>query len=321
MVKKSSPKMEALERMTPQHSDTDDGGINPMTLGRVDNTPKIMRDERLNQLAWLEVDKEIMLYKAIFYPENWKFKCRAALGAEIANFSTIDNEDPVSVNDGINALLKACLRIETGNGSVVSYKNLCEFDRLWFLLFIRDLTMQSTEQKVTFKVNCPHCGEENIVEMSFDNLRAIELSELARKYYNANEHAFVVTTKSYGILKFEPSTIYRGEAYMNYILDIRNKGGKQPAASFSALYPLLLTRETEKNPKAVNTALAQYTAISNDARKLSLYMKLAKELNVGLEQEISYICEGCEKEAHAPVQFPDGISSLLLMSDISSELL
>lgn len=322
MAKNESPEMEALERMTPpaEVGETHTGA-DPMSLGRVDNTPKIFRDERLNALAWMEVNKDIMLYKAMFYPENWTFKCRAALGAEIANFSTIDNEDPVSVNEGINALLKSCLRIETGDGSTISYKNLCEFDRLWFLLFIRDLTMQNTEQKITFKANCPNCGEENTIEMSFDNLSAIELSDVAKKYYNATERAFVVTTKSYGILKFEPSTIYRGEAYMNYILDIRRNGGKQPANSFAALYPLLLNRETEKQPKAVNAALAAYTAISNDARKLSLYLKLAKELNVGLEQEITYVCESCEKEARTPIQFPDGISSLLLMSDISEELL
>lgn len=323
MAKKTNDaEMEALAAMTPAPEQPASGaGIDPMRLGRVDNTPQIHRDERLNQLAWIEVNRDIMLYKGMFYPADWKIKARAALGAEIANFSTIDGEDPLSVNDGINEVLKACVRIETSTGAAISFRNLCEFDRLWMLLFVRDLTMQSTEQKLNYEVRCPHCQEPNTIELSFDNLKEKPLSEMALKYFDADQCAFIVPTRSFGILKFQPSTIYRGEAFKDFMIENRRQNRKDPAAAFAKLYSLLLNRETERQPKAVNAALTQFIEISNNAKKLSLYLKLADELETALSQEITYICSSCEKEAQAAIQFPDGISSLLLMSDISEELL
>lgn len=320
MANKTDAEMAALASMTPE-TGQEPAAVDPTRLGKVDNTPKIHRDERLNQLAWIEVNRDIMLYKSMFYPTSWKFKARAALGAEIAAFSTIDSEDPMSVNDGINDILKSCLRIEDSTGGVLSFRNLCEFDRLWFLLFIRDLTMASTEQRITYEVRCPHCQEPNTVHLSFDNLVTTPLSELAQKYYNIEECAFIVPTKSFGILKFEPSTIYRGEAFKDWMLENRRQNRKDPSTAFAKLYPLLLDRQSERMPKAVNAALTRFFEISNDSKKLSLYLKLADALSVGLSQDITYCCESCEKEAQAPIQFPDGIGNLLLMSDISEELL
>lgn len=325
MSKNESAEMDALRSMTPEAqekvSDVQPKEADAFALGKVDQSPKFDRDTRLQSLQYIEANKEIMPYKAMFYPETWKFKCRAAMGAEIAAFSTIDAEDPMSVNDGINEILKSCLRIETGVGSgTVSYKNLYEFDRLWFVMFIRDLTMAHAEKSLNYEVKCEHCGESNTVTLSFDNLCTIELSDIAKKYFNRDECAFIIPTKSYGTLKIQPTTIFRADLFKDWMLEEARKKGN-PNKAFIKLFPLLLNSTNDHQPKALEQAQKDFFIISSDSRRLTLYMKLANELQVGLNQNIHYTCESCEREAQAGIQFPDGIANLFIDSDISSELL
>lgn len=309
--------MAILESMTPKNEPAPE--VQKPSLGVVDTSPKYSRDERLNQLQWIEVNKNIMNYKALFYPENWVFKCRAALGAEIANFSTIDNEDPLSVNDGINELLKTCCRIEK-NGIPLSYKNLYEFDRLWFVMFIRDLTMVNQEQKIHYEVSCEYCRESNDVTLSYDNLETREMTDIAKKYYSQEENAFMVQTVSFGVMRFQPSTIFRAELFKEWMLEQAHHRQK-PNAMFVKLFWMLVDSTNEREKDVVKKAYEKYIAISNNQKLLSLYLKLNTELQVGLTENLVYRCEHCEKEAHTEIQFPNGISNLLIMSDISSELL
>lgn len=308
-----SEEMAALQSITPVEEKK------PKNLGVVDTSPKIHRDERLRQLEYIEVNKSNMNYAGELYPSSYIFKCRAALGAEIANFSTIDNEDPLSVNDGINEILKTCLVIEN-NGKKISYKNLNEMDRLWFVLFIRDLTMVETEQKIQYDTKCNLCFESNMVTLSYDNFITKKFSDIAKKYWDVDECSFMVSTKSFGILKFQPSTIFRAELFKDWMINQSQKHNK-PNATFVKLFWMLLNDDNQYDKDAVDKAYNDYIAISNDPKKLSVYIKLNEELSLGITEQITYKCEHCEKEALADIRFPDGINNILLMSDINSELL
>lgn len=320
------PEMEALEHMTPTAPTTEEISEDvtpqpPMSLGKIDTRHSFNIDERLNQLKYIEVNRELMPYGSMFYPSGWVFKCRAAMGAEVANFSTIDNEEPMSVHEGINDLLKTCLRIENEDGATVSYRNLYEFDRLWFVLFIRDLTMQNTETKLVFDTNCEHCGEKNSVVLSYDTLVTLELSDLAKKYFSPDHNAFVVRTKSYGDLILQPSTIHRAEILKEWMQEeLRKKNTIDK--SFIKMYWMLLNNSNDKGKNAMRDAQTEFLKIStSDTKKVALYLKLADELQVGLSQEIKYNCQSCGREAHTGIRFPDGISNLFIPADISEELL
>lgn len=315
--------MEALKAMTPptQQPQSDEDKAKSLGVLKDVNAPKFTRDERLQSLEYIEVNKDIMLYKAKFYPSSWVFKCRAALGAEVAAFSTIDNEDPLSVNDGINNLLKTCLRITDNNGNNISWQNIYEFDRLFFVMFIRDLTMQSAEQKIQYEQRCPHCGEPNTVTFSFDNLIEMPVSELAQRYWDDSQNAFMVTTRSYGVIKIQPSTIKRANIFKDYMVEIARNNQQNPSPAFMKMFWMFMNSDTEKLEKAANAAYAQFIAVTNDVKKFSLYSKLEKDLQLGLTQEIKYTCSNCERECRGQISFPDGISGLFHYTDLDSELL
>ena len=314
--------LEALEHMTPKVNTEMSNEQKATSLGVVEpSKPSFKRDERLNALQFIEVNKDVMPYKGRFYPSTWIFKCRAALGAEVAAFSTIDSEDPLSVNDGINDLLKSCLRITDNYGANISWTNIYEFDRLFFVLFIRDLTMMNAEQKIVYSQKCQHCNEPNEVTLSFDNLVTIPITETAERYWDSTNNAFMVTTKSYGVLKFQPSTIKRANLFKDYMIDIARNNISNPSPAFMKMFWMFINSDIENTQNAMKNAYMQFIAVTNDTKKFSLYSKLEKELQLGLTQEIRYFCQHCERECRGQIQFPDGISNLFLMSNLSEELL
>ena len=67
--------------------------------------------------GWIDVDKALLGKRAEFYPEDWNFRIRPATVEAIRNWSNIDDENPNSVDDVFNEILKSCLAIIGPGGS------------------------------------------------------------------------------------------------------------------------------------------------------------------------------------------------------------
>lgn len=294
-------------------------------LGKVNKeeilNPKVI-DARLSFLNTLEVDKSNMLYQGMFYPESWVFKTRAATGEEVVALSTINSEDPMSVDEGINEVLHACLKIEdTRTKQPVSVDRIYEFDRLWFLLFIRDHTMQNHENNISWKVGCQYCEEKELeVELSFDKLVQKEMTDVANKYFNSSTQTFEVKTKSYGVLKLQPTNLKRAQIFKDYLIEC-NEQRINPDKKFISLFPILINSENENDKDIINVLYTKYRNIIGDIKLFSLYKNLQEKLSVGIEQSIKSTCHKCRKEGVYEIQFPLGIHNIFVLPNIDSELL
>jgi len=286
------------------------------------STPKPQPDERLLQIQWHEVDRSEMPYGGKFYPREWKFFARPALGMEIADFSIVNVEDPVAVHEGMSNIISSCIKIEGRNGERISFKNIYEFDRLWFVLYIRHVSMPTPENKLTYKDTCEVCGFENEVSLDYFNLCFNKMSEIANKYFDENANAYIVKTASYGVLKIQPSNIYRANAYKEFVFDNMKKSQKIDNL-FARLYWLFLNDDNQHEKNAMQNAYKEFTAVKHDNKKLSLYLTLEKELNVMVEDYITYTCKNpeCGQEVRTQIQFPGGLQNLFIDSSITSELL
>lgn len=279
-------------------------------------------DSRLSLLNLIEIDKSNMLYKGMFYPETWVFKARAASGDEVVALSTINSEDPLSVDEGINSVLYSCLRIEdTRAKKIISVDNVFEFDRLWFLLFIRDMTMQNKEYNISYKVGCQHCDEKELeIVLSFDNLVEKQLTEYGKKYLNVATGGFIAQTASYGMIKMQPMTLKRAQIYKDYLNDCMAKR-INPDAKFTSLLPMIITSDNENDPDIIQSLYAKYRKITGDLKLYSIYKKLHQEFSIGIEETIKCTCNKCRKEGSYEIQFPDGLNNIFIIPNIDSELL
>ena len=106
--------------------------------------------------GWMDVDKRLLGDRAKFYPEDWQFKIRPATVEAIRNWSTIDDENPNSVDDVFNEILKYCLTIVTPTGNL-PWGNIRSWDRFFFVLLVREYTFVQGEKKIEFTEDCPSC--------------------------------------------------------------------------------------------------------------------------------------------------------------------
>ena len=278
-------------------------------------------DKRTLRIGWYGIAREDLPYGGILYPADWKFEIRAASGKEIAYFSTINTEDPLSVLDGINQVIRSCVKIISNNG-LVSPTNIYEIDRMWFLLKIRDFTMPERENALIIKEKCPFkCSdEENQIELTCDNLVYKPLSEFALKYVDRERGGFTVKTKI-GDIHFTPSTIEQSEIYKEWFMA---QPEYQRDARFAARFHMYINPNFKagKNPTdLIQDAYNNFYAISMETKKFAIYMKIEREIAPAIDDQIKYICPVCGKEVHTMLRFPGGLQDIFLINDIDSEFL
>jgi hypothetical protein len=192
--------LENREYQEPKNESIDKGPIaagiqvKPTSLGKAGgyNTED---DEFGFAPGYLEIYSENFPTKGIFYAKDARFLIRAASVNEIKQFSTMNEEDPYSVDEALNQILKSCLTFREGS-SMRSFKDLKEEDRIYVILAIRELTFVKGENKLSITSICKDCGHENHIDITKDSFEANEPSEKLMRYYNEETRRFDVQTKS-----------------------------------------------------------------------------------------------------------------------------
>ena len=119
--------------------------------------------------GWIPVNKEQMGLRAYFYPEDWQFRIRPATVEAIRNWSNIDESNPFAVDDVLNEVLKSCLSIVTSQGQI-PWGNVNSWDRLYFLLLIREFTFIDGSNKLNYDDDCPECDNPVTFELTSNSL-------------------------------------------------------------------------------------------------------------------------------------------------------
>lgn len=276
--------------------------------------------KRMQEFAgYIDLPTENLPSAGRFYREDMKIKIRAALVKEIRNFSMIDENNLQDVDEKLNDILVACSKVTFGE-KMGSYKDILEEDRLYVILSIRELTFKNGENKIMMptskKCECGGCAES--YELKTENIQTYTPDENIEKYYDNEIKGYRIRTKSYGEIVLAPPTI----GVMRAITDWARKKEEEHKQWDKSLFQVVpyLVREwrgfDEKGIMSYATAMAGW-----DVNKFSIVFKLAESIKVGIKPEFSYTCEKCGGTVTVPLSFQDGIRSLFVISDISSELL
>ena len=269
--------------------------------------------------GYIEIYKENFPSKGIFYGRDSRFLIRAASVMEIKQFSTMNEEDPYSIDEALNQILKSCLTYREGN-SIRSFKDLKEEDRIYVILAIRELTFVKGENKLNLTSVCKDCGHENHIEITKDSFEANEPNEKLIKYYNEETRRFEVQTKSNGTVYIEAPSIGIMMEVTKYMQKMQMEGKKIDKAFIKTL-PYMVNDWRGLNEKAISNL--QMDFMSWDAKQFQIMNVLIEMCTVGVKETITTICENpkCQVEVATPITFPNGIKSLFVISNIDSELL
>ena len=268
--------------------------------------------------GWMDVDKRLLGDRAIFYPEEWQFKIRPATVEAIRNWSTIDDENPNSVDDVFNEILKYCLTIVTPTGNL-PWGNLRSWDRFFFVLLIREYSMINGEKKIEFTEDCPSC--DNLVTFTLNSQSLMyELPDPdIMKYFSHDEQNWMIDPNEYDVNWPEPVILYlptlEKDANIKAWLIDRVQNNKKVDNVFVKFLPWLAPK-ISKDLTIAQRQIREYEVKfkSWDADMFSFMDEVINNIAVLPSTKLVEICPTCGEEVSAQISFQDGIRSLFDMA-------
>ena len=300
-----------------QEKQIDEQEIKPNSLGKARDYTDRGSEEPALLPGYHEIYAEQFPSKGLFYPSGTRFMIRAAAVKEIRYFSTIDEQNPFTIDEALNEILKGCLSIRIP-GKQTSFKDLREEDRIFIILTIRELTFSKGENRLMIKKICSDCSHENEIEIKNESFESTPLGETAMKYYNPERRIFEFQTKSSGIIEMTAPSIGIMMEVTKWIRTYQQEG-KKIDPSFVKVLPYMVSDWrgfTQDRIKNLEVEFMQWST-----QKYQTIYNLTDMIRVGVKEELKKECEKCGTEVSTPISFPGGIKSLFLISDISGELL
>lgn len=288
----------------------------PISLGKAKGFEEDL-DEPSFLPGYIEIFAQNFPTKGIFYGKDARFLIRAATVTEIKQFSTISEDDPYSIDEALNQVLKSCLTYREGS-SMRSFKDLKEEDRIYIIMAVRELTFVKGENDLIINYTCKECGTPGKVEVRSTSFESNEPGDKIMKYYDEDSREFIVQTKSNGSIVIAPPSVGIMMEVTKWIQK-QQQEGKKLDKSFLKTLPYMLKDWRGLNEKVISNMQIEY--MSWDLKLFQTMNSLIDMCKVGVKENLTVECEKCQAEVTVPISFPSGIRSLFVVSDIDSELL
>ena len=209
-----------------------------------------------NDLFWKNVPLETLPSQGFFYPDNAEITIKAATVSEIRQWSTIDDDDMLDVDDKLNFIIEKCCRFKVKGGeSWLTWRDISELDRLALIFMIQEMTFPKDQNSLFVKIECnANCEAESKwrdeVKVRSSMLKFIELPEDIMKYYSPEYKCFEIKSQK---LK---ETFYLYMPTIGVIERLRarisetRKQGRTPDKAFISLSPYIVQDWQNLNQQA-----------------------------------------------------------------------
>jgi len=289
----------------------------PISLGRATTLSEVEPASLINELGWIRVKTETLPSQGMFYPEGSEITIRAAASSEIRHWSTIDEEDLLSMDDALNKIVERCCKIRLGK-SLGTYKDLKEIDRFFIVFAIRELTFKKGENSLNVMFTCNNCGkndEKSIVKEMLSYY--VPIPELQARF-DETQRCFHLKLKNGEELRLFLPSLGTMNFIKNYIKDkVQTKQDYDKA--FLKWSPFLFPDWRVLNDALYTKTMQDSYAWGTD--KISVIDWFVSQMQLTVKAELKNYCSVCGEEATAPISFRGGVKSLFLISDISGALL
>lgn len=271
--------------------------------------------------GWKAVPIENLPSEGLFYPEGATLEIKAASVGEIRHFSTIDENDPLDLDDKLNLIVEKCMRLRFPNKSA-SYKDLKEEDRFYIIFAIQELTFKNGENKLFINVKCgATCMGDGTffekIEMKKENFEYYKIDQKLMQFYDSQACGFLINTEKVGQIKLYVPSLGVTSFIKNYLRE-RIQRREFYDKTFIKVAPFLFDDYRTLTEAKFNAM--QKDSLTWNVYKLSAILKVAEKIRFGAKTEIKRQCDKCGAEVAAPLSFPGGIKSLFLPADALDNL-
>lgn len=260
-------------------------------------------------IGWYEVPLESLPTKGMFYPDGSRLLIKPASVSIIRHFSTVDDTNPLELNDAFDYILENLVRFSIPNMHQ-SYKNLKDIDKLSVILHVRDATFKNGESKIVSDISCS-CGKVDEKVLHWNDFEFFTFTSDLMKYYNPNAKIFQIqfqndmesdiglTLPSIGIRNF----------IQKYVTNrIRQK--KTYDRAFANIAPFIMDDWMNINDNVYEGELENSGSWSTN--QFAAFIRVIDLIKKSTVSRIKHKCSNCGAEVTAPSSFRGGIKSLFI---------
>ena len=253
---------------------------------------------------WKILNLNLLPSRGMFYPDGAELLIRSAKTKEIRHWSTMDEHDPIDVEEKINYVLNACTRFKIkGNPQPFNFNDFLLIDRYHILFRIYELTFPNQENKLMANIKCnnSNCKHVNKIQVTSRNLNGFELPENYLKWYNESERCFVIPSEKLQ----ETLRFYMPTSGINALLKKRRKveesRGAESDPSFYSMAPYLLSNWRQIRPEQVGELKIESNSWSND--KFNAVHRFTEDMKKSSLNKAAGVCEKCKEPMESHIFF------------------
>jgi hypothetical protein len=275
----------------------------------------ILQQSTYSDMDYLMVDLA-SLPLGIFYKAGTKIKIRAATVAEVEAYSVVDDKNYLDVVEKMNQLLSSCVKISYSDGKSGTYKDIKDGDRLFLIFQIRELTFQKGNS-LAKDAQCEACSQE--FKLPFRSTANNEypktfishdMPDRLKKYFNGSNKTFDFKINQV-LYQLSPPSIGIQEQFFTTIRETV-QAQKKVNVSFTKIIPFVFSHKSSVPEKEVKEWENRFKTL--DMNTFQILNKAVDLMQFGLK-ELMMPCPACGTEVHTDITFPDGASSLFVVSD------
>lgn len=265
-----------------------------------------------NDARWKVVPFDTIPSKGAFYPADTEITIRSASVMEIRHWSTIDEADQISVNEGLNFILENCLRFKfKGQPIVLSWQDISVVDRLFFIFKIHELTFPNGENKLMKTFTCTDFSEKRQINSSM--LQSYDIPEEISEFYNPEYRAFYIKSDKFDPFYLTLPTLGAHDKIKAYITDKVRQNSK-PEKWFIRVAPYLI-EDYQSTTTATLDALRQ-SSMDWHQNKMMFVTKAVDLLEKAKVSSFQFKCPKCGKTIQSDIFSSDSftVKNLFIVS-------
>lgn len=275
-----------------------------------------------NQLGSKNIPISFLPSQGRYYLPGFELSIRSATVAEIRHWSTIDENDLISVDDQLNYILERCATV-TIDGVPVSWKEILEIDRFYIIFRIQELTFPNGENYLPHKFEC-NCDLENPYSekkpITSSMLNSFDFPDELEAFYSDEIRGYRVESEklntSFNL--FLP-TLGTMQKLRDIIIKI-NQAGKRVDKSFLKIVPYIVgdweTLDTQ------SFSMLNEESLTWHINKFTFITKFADAIQKSKKQLLKDDCPSCGKKIESRIFLDSSftVKDLFLISAGFSEL-
>lgn len=277
----------------------------------------ISDEDRPNTLDGFKIlDNSELPQNGILYPESWTFAYRCPEAKEVANFSTINEQDQPAIIIAIEDLIRRCVIIyDTEKNRKVSTGEVCDCHRTFFLLKLREFYLP--ESPIQYPGVCSLCHEPKDIKLFSYLLQFDDLSEKLLSVFDGRKFSMPWPELDEPI-EFLIPTIELSSRIFKYLVrtyrDSSNdrEGKHADKIMYDKQFLLMAPYLYVTGKESIKELGVKYKNIQKNEILFKAYLEIVTKLKLDNTEYIDSTCEHCEAEEEAQIRFPGGWKNMFV---------